>query len=247
MTVVPRPDGWVRVAFNRDEQRARPAGLPPRRWRVGPRVAVLPIDPVSGGTWLAVNDAGLVLALLNVTSAGPAPPLAAAGRSRGEVIPALLGCNSLAAAIGDVERVIEFAAFAPFRLVLVGLGVAADIRWDGFQVMVVNRLVGGSPLLYTSSGLGDHLVEYARRELFEACFAGPAAGWEAAQDEFHRHATPGGEHLGVNMARTDARTVSHSVVTVGPDGAVFTYHPDAPDRPADRVVLDLPFPWAGMA
>ncbi|MBA4067543.1 MAG: hypothetical protein C0501_28310 [Isosphaera sp.] len=246
LTVVPLPGGRVRVGFNRDERRDRPAALPPRRWRAGRRVAVLPIDPPSGGTWLAVTDAGLLLALLNVTPPGPAPP-PAAGRSRGEVIPALLGSDSLADALAAVERVVDYLTFAPFRLVLVGSGVAADLRWDGSRAMVTSRLVGSGPLLYTSSGLGDHLVEGVRRGLFEDAFAGPADGWAAAQDEFHRQTLPGREHLGVNMTRADAHTVSHAVVLLGPDGAELTYHPDAPDRPAGPVTLTLPFAPVGAA
>lgn len=240
MTVVPLPGGRVRVAFNRDERRSRPAARPPRRWRVAGRRAVFPVDPRSGGTWLAVNDAGLLLALLNVNPPDPAARPPAARRSRGEVIPALLGCDSPATAVGVVERVIAYPQYAPFRLVLVGSGVTADLRWDGARAMVVSRLVGGEPLLYTSSGLGDHLVEGVRRELFEDAFSGPADGWADAQDRFHRHALPGREHLGVNMTRADARTVSHAVVLVGPDGAEFTYLPDAPGGAAEPVTLALP-------
>src|SRR5205085_949351 len=98
LTVVPLPDGTVRLAFNRDERRTRPAGLPPVRRLFGPRQAVLPTDPASGGTWLAVNDAGLALAILNATPERP-PATAGGNRSRGAIIPALLGCDSPAAAI----------------------------------------------------------------------------------------------------------------------------------------------------
>lgn len=245
MTVVPLPDGRLRVGFSRDELRTRPAALPPRKWRVGARTALLPVDPPSGGTWLAVTDAGLVLALLNVTPERPAPRPAAA-RSRGEVIPALLGCDSPAAAVGAVERVIEYREFAPFRLVLVGSGVAADVRWDGSQAMVVNRLVGGMPLLFASSGLGDRAADAARRGPFEEAFAGPPAGWAAAQDRFHGEPLPGREHLGVNMTRADARTVSYSVVEVDDGGASLTYHPDAPGRPAAAVTLSLRLAAAGV-
>jgi hypothetical protein len=205
---------------------------------VGGRLAVLPVDPQSGGTWLAVNDAGLLLALLNVNPPGPVAP--GGGRSRGEVIPALLGCDSPADAVGAVEQVVDYPAFAPFRLVLVGGGVAADVRWDGTRTMVTNRLIGGGPLLYTSSSLGDHLVADVRRELFEDAFAGPPDGWAAAQDAFHRLALPGQEHLGVNMARADACTVSLAVVALGPEGVEFTYHPSGPGCPAAPVTLALP-------
>jgi hypothetical protein len=245
LTVVPLPGGRVRLAFNRDEQRTRPPGRPPARRRFGIREAVLPTDPVSGGTWLAVNDAGLTLAVLNANppdTVRDVPPR----RSRGEIIPALLVCATPAAALGDLERAVCYPDFAPFRLVLVGDGLVADVRWDGRQPMVMNRLAGGAPLLFTSSGLGDHLVEGVRRELFDDLFAGPADGWEAAQDAFHRHRWPDRPHLSVNMERADARTVSHAVVELGPAAAMFAYHPDAPDRPVEPEFVHLPLANAGV-
>ncbi len=245
LTVVPLPGDRVRLAFNRDERRTRPPGQPPALRRLAEREAVMPIDPVSNGTWLAVNDAGLAFAVLNVTPRSPVN--AAAGlRSRGEIIPALLGCRSPAAALGELERAVRYPDFAPFRLVLVGSGVGADIRWDGRQPMVMNRLLGGTPLLFTSSGLGDDLVDGPRRDLFDTLFAAPPDGWEAAQDAFHRHRWADRPHLSVNMERADARTVSHAVIELADAGATFSYHGDSPDRTAERHVVHLPFTPAGV-
>ena len=270
LTIVPAPENRVRLAFNRDEQRTRAAGLPPRVKPFGGRNAVLPTDPASGGTWLAVSDAGLAFAVLNVnTREEPNPPapfpgkeggadhppsfpgkgaggLGRATRSRGELIPALIGADSPSAALAIAERDLRYPEYAPFRLVLVGQGVVADVRWDGREPMVMSRLLGGSPQMFTSSGLGDHLVEGVRRELFDDLFAGPPETWEAAQDTFHRHRWPGREHLSVNMSRADARTVSHAVIEIGRTDAVFTYHPDSPDVSAETVTVSLPL-LAGVA
>lgn len=237
LTIVPTTDRRVRVAFNRDESPDRPAGLPPARRRFGNRAALLPTDPHSGGTWLAVNDAGLVLAVLNVTPpAGKGPP---GRRSRGEVIPALAHADSPVGALEDLPGRLEYRDFAPFRLVLVGCGVVADVRWDGREPVLTSRLLGGTPGLFTSSGLGDHLVEGVRGELFGEHFAGPPETWEAGQAAFHRHRWPGSEHLSVNMTRATARTVSFSVVEVGAERATFSYHPGQPDRPGPGDALEL--------
>jgi hypothetical protein len=238
LTVVPFVSGAVRIAFNRDESRTRAAGLPPQVKRFGSRAAVLPTDPLSGGTWLAVNDAGLALAVLNGNPPdrdrnAPKPP-----RSRGEMIPSLLECDSPSAALGACERLV-YPDFAPFRLVLIGDGLVADVRWDGREPMVMSRLVGGVPQMFTSSGLGDHLVEGVRRELFDGMFASGPESWEAVQHAFHRHRWPGREHLSVNMSRDTARTVSHAVIDLGAAEAVFAYHPDAPDRPAEHTTIRL--------
>src|SRR5206468_9651830 len=66
-----RPRGGIRVASNRDELRSRAPGLAPEVRGFGSRRAMMPIDPVSGGTWIAVNDAGLAMTLLNANFAQP--------------------------------------------------------------------------------------------------------------------------------------------------------------------------------
>jgi hypothetical protein len=238
LTVVPLPSGAVQIAFNRDESRTRAAGVPPLVRQFGIRAAVLPTDPLSGGTWLAVNDTGLALALLNVSPPERLRALRPA-RSRGEVIPALLECTSPSESLTACER-LNYRDFAPFRLVLVGHGVVADVRWDGRESMVMSRLVGNSPQMFTSSGLGDHLVEGVRRELFAEMFAAGPETWEAAQHAFHRHRWPGREHLSVNMSRADAHTVSHAVIDICAVEAVFTYRADAPDQAADVTTICLP-------
>ncbi len=239
LSIVPLRGDAVRVAFNRDESPARAPGLPPRVVPFGDRTAVLPLDPASGGTWLAVNDAGLVLALLNAHPiSGPA--VVRPARSRGEVIPALLHCACPATALAALDQSLDYGDFAPFRLILLGCGVLADVRWDGRDPMVASHLLGTSPRMYTSSGLGDELVDPPRRALFDELFAGPQEQWDRAQDTFHRSRWPGREHLSVNMVRPGARTVSRSVIDLRDGVAAFTYHPDGPDAPADPVALTLP-------
>jgi hypothetical protein len=242
LTVVPGPNGRLRLAFNRDESRTRPPGLPPEVRQVGTRRVVLPTDPASGGTWLAVNDGGLALAVLNVNPRDEFIPVAT--RSRGTIIPALLHCDSPAAALSAFEQLFRYEGFAPFRLVLVGGGLLAEVRWDGREPMVMSRLLGGTPLMFTSSGLGDHLVECVRRELFDSFFEAPVAEWSQVQDTFHRHQWAGREHLSVNMARESARTVSHAVIEID-DRATFRYFAEPFDQLTETTTT-LPLAVAGV-
>lgn len=241
LTVIPLPGGRLRVGFNRDERRTRALGLPPEIHTIGERSAVYPTDPASDGTWLAVTDAGLVFAVLN---GNPRTLPQVRGRcSRGKIIPALLDADTPADALAEFGRRFDFADFAPFRLVLVGRGILADVRWDGREPMVLNRLLAGAPLLFTSSGLGDHLVEGVRRDLFESMFAAPIPDWPSVQDAFHRHRWPRREHLSIDMCRPDARTVSRAVIDLGDDAATFAYAD--PADPASTTVATLPFSFAG--
>lgn len=233
VTLLPVPGG-ARLACNRDESRTRPVALPPETRRFGRRQAVLPIDPVSGGTWVAINDAGLALTLLNVN-----PPRGAndtdygSRRSRGTVIPRLLSSPTLEIAARRATM-LDADDYAPFRLILTDAREVAEIVADGASLRLTRLGPLRGPLLWTSSGLGDALVEAPRRQLFDAMVTDPQQ-----QDAFHRHAWPDRLHVSVCMSRPDARTVNHTVIERRPDTVTLRYWPDAPDRVTDPVVTTL--------
>jgi uncharacterized protein with NRDE domain len=232
----PRTERWLaRLACNRDEQWSRPAALPPCVRRFGARRAVLPIDPASDGTWVAVNDAGLALVLLNV-NAGVASKSAGL-RSRGTIIPALLKCDTLDAVVAETIG-LDAGHHAPFRLVVVDCREIAELRSDDGQVRLVQRTASNGPFLFTSSGLGDHLVEEPRRQLFAELLG--QGGDAEKQDLFHRHQWPERSHLSVCMRRPDARTVSHTLVVLTERAGFLTYHAAAPDEPGERRCVGIP-------
>jgi hypothetical protein len=233
LTILPRAGGaGLRLASSRDEARARPEALPPRERAYGGLRALLPVDPASGGTWVAANSAGLALALLNVNrpGLGGGEPR----RSRGTIIPALLGCADPDEARRRAEA-LRPADFPPFRLVLAGAGLVVEGLSDGVALRWSRGRLEG-PLLWTSSGLGDHLVEGPRRRLFERALA--ARPTPQAQDAFHRHRWPGRPHLSVRMSRPDARTVSYTVVEVTPEKVSMKY--SALAEPAGRQPAGAP-------
>src|SRR5580765_6120197 len=89
VTLIARKKGYC-LGMNRDEKLTRPSGLPPEKKNVNGRGVISPFEP-GGGTWIALNDHGVTLALINwysitAQSGGKAV-------SRGEVI------NSMSAAI----------------------------------------------------------------------------------------------------------------------------------------------------
>jgi hypothetical protein len=238
VTIVSTGPGRVRLAANRDEQRTRPPAPPPvERTAADPsgfgRRAVMPVDPASGGTWIAVTDAGLALTVLNVNLPGyaPAGPVA----SRGMIVPLLAGFASLPDAAA-VAAGIDPRAYPPFRLVLCDARGWAEVRSDGRSLASRWADHSDGPAMFTSSGLGDHLVEGPRRELFEEMFRGAGRSADdlpARQDAFHRHAWADRRHLSVCMSRADARTVSHTIIETDAEArtATLTYFPDAPDAP----------------
>jgi uncharacterized protein with NRDE domain len=110
----------VILAANRDEMIDRPAKPPARHWPDRPEV-VAGLDELAGGSWLGVNDHGVVAAVLNrFGSLGPAP----GQRSRGElVLEALDHADARAAAEGLAD--VDPKAYRTFNMII------ADNR-DGF-------------------------------------------------------------------------------------------------------------------
>lgn len=230
--------GTVRLACNRDELRSRPVALSPVVREFGARKAIIPIDPVSGGTWIAVNDSGIAATLLNVNLHPNVADVDGPRRlSRGTLIPRLMACATLE----DAERMsttTDARQYSPFLLLLVDDEDISQFWSDGYSMRHERKALGDQPHLFTSSGLGDALVERPRRELFEQIFA-PGENWIAQQDAFHRHSWPDRRHLSVCMEREEARTVSHTMIEIEPKRVTVTYVPDAPDRaePLSRIAL----------
>ncbi len=228
VTILPLKSG-VRLAMNRDESPLRGAALPPRSVTAGNGRALMPIDPVSGGTWIAVTDAGLILTLLNVYTA-PRDPLAPTPRvSRGTIIPRLLDAENLDEAFSRTQD-LDAAEYAAFRLVLADRRRVADVYCTGgaCQRHAPGEISG--PMLFTSSGLGDGVVDPPRRALFDEYFA---AGLDrrTQQDAYHRHSWPERRHLSVCMWRPEARTISLTVVDVDAEESRMDYYAEAPDQP----------------
>src|SRR5260221_5464470 len=90
VSFIARKDGYA-LAMNRDEKLTRVAGLPPELFEVRGRVVLCPSEPC-GGTWIALNDTGATLALINWYSAKAR--VTAGAVSRGVIV------NSVSAAEG---------------------------------------------------------------------------------------------------------------------------------------------------
>src|SRR5262249_23772703 len=80
------------------------------------------------------------------------------------------------------------------------------------------------PLLFTSSSLGDAIVERPRRGLFERFMRSRRDPLDA-QARFHRHRWPDQPQVSVCMSREDAATVSHTVVDVSTEAVAVCYVP----------------------
>ena len=119
-------DGGYSLLFNRDEKLTRVVAEPPRiQTREGVRFGA-PIDADGGGTWIATNEYGLSVCLLN---AYPKAGLRSgtAIESRGKIPIDLASSRSLEE-VGERMNRMDLGYFAPFHLLAL-----EPYRWSGPQ------------------------------------------------------------------------------------------------------------------
>ena len=232
VTVIPHERG-VRVLCNRDERRTRPPALPPQVHDLGGRLALFPVDPQGGGTWIGVNDADLMVALLNGhRTAGKRDDNST--RSRGLIVPDLLYCTSLRQAMAAAES-LDPRAFERFRVVIVHNSRVAVAASDGNAAIRCTERPLDRPLLFTSSSLGDPAVGRPRQRLFERMVVRSRVGWLAGQTYFHQHQWPHHPEISVRMERRDAVTVSRTTIDVTNDGRLMWYEAPVDATAPERV------------
>jgi hypothetical protein len=236
-----------RIVFNRDERLDREIALPPRIVRGREAHSVMPVDASSHGTWIAANDAGLVFALLNgdppgVVRAAPGP---ARIRSRGLIIPRLVEATSVDEVRGRLGQLL-WRRYPAFRLFVFGGDRFLDVRPRIDSLAIVER-PARNRFVATASSLRPREAARLRTRLFEGVVARPDA---ELQDIFHDERWRDCPELSVNMKRTDARTVSRTVVERFDDRIEMRYH--ALDLAGEStgpvsVVLKIPLARAGAA
>lgn len=216
MTLVATADR-LRVMFNRDERHTRPEAWHPRMVRTAGPIALMPIDPTGGGTWIAASGAGLVFGLLNAD--GPVP---IAAPSRGAIIPALARCHTLDQVVDTAQALCD-RDWPAHRLFVANRrrGVELRLRTRGLRV---TPFALDQPVMVTSSSADAEAVVPARRALFDCVFS-DATDRLAAQDAFHRHRWVDRPQASVQMRRHDAATHSITTIDVSSSGVAMRYEP----------------------
>lgn len=132
------PDWPLLLAANRDERVDRACLAPGRHWADQPDV-VAGLDVAGGGTWLGINDAGVVATVLNrAGTLGPAP----GKRSRG-VLPLLALRHGSARAAAVAIAALDGGLWRGFNLVVADREAAIFLRGTGDGAIVARELSPG--------------------------------------------------------------------------------------------------------
>ncbi len=213
--------GGYHLLFNRDEQLARAGAVPPQQKRTNGGIAYLaPTDPGPGGTWVATNEAGLTVCLLNA----PARENVKRPVSRGALVSEIAGAASVAEAL---DGIVDPLRFAPFSLLAIDLGGQVVVAlWDGTEL---RSYCSAEPTgMLTSSSL-DHALANARRKQLWNEFRQRRNRWDSsAIFDFHCSHGDGDQAFSPCMHRSGAETVSFSWIEARPDRTSFLYSPGSP-------------------
>lgn len=231
-----RTQGGYELFCNRDERRVRgPERAPEVRERGGIRW-LAPRDADFGGTWVAVNEIGLAVTLLNGYTASRGEPRAE-WTSRGLLVDALAD----AAGAGEVEQRVrraDLSVYQPFQLLALDAESGLEIlRWDGLELEPVADPEREMPLV--SSGVQAERVRAHRKSVLSGMAA--RRGRLTAEDlaAYHRSHEGGPSALSTCMHREDAETRSLSRIAVSESEVRFDYTPGAPCRAAGVPTLRL--------
>ncbi len=233
LSFVPTKSGYL-AAMNRDELLTRRQAQAPKLVRAGELWAAYPSEG-GVGTWIATNERGITLGLLNWNL----PHAVRQQSSRGSVIPQLIGHPDLA----DVDwaiRTLNLDGILPFRLVgiLWPQEQVCEWRWTGTSLQ---RLAfPWQPRHWFSSGLSDETAEASRTELCRTAWNSSEAGTLPWLRELHRSHGSAPGPFSMCVHRSDAASVSYTEIAYESSELTFRYVDGPPCANGCATVLNLP-------
>ena len=206
---MPRRTGYC-LAMNRDEKRTRLEGLPPTTRNICGRGVIYPSEP-SGGTWIALNDRGISLALINWYSVEKR--VNKDTLSRGEVIPSVSTATAssfVQAGLNDLP----LDRINPFRLISVFPSSQEVIEWRWDLKQLVRHDHQWRLQQWVSSGFDEPRAQQVRGGIFDRVQSQSSVGSLDWMRRLHRSHSPQKGPFSTCMHREDAATVSYTEVAV---------------------------------
>jgi len=219
--------GGYHLLFNRDEKLTRGRAFAPAVIETGGVRYIAPADADFGGTWLAANEFGISVCLLNGDARkvlSGVPPR----RSRG-----LLLRDLAWASCGDEcvlwLRQLDLGAFAPFILLVLEPDKSAIVaEWTG-QDLTVDP-AGDAYMPLTSSSFDAAGVRRFRLDEFARRVGLAGRTDSTLLYQFHSSHGSFPDAYSPCMHREDAETVSFSWIVVTREETRFLYSPCPPCR-----------------
>ncbi len=207
------------VLFNRDEKRTRSHGLQPeiRNSSDGQRKILMPSDADAGGTWIGVNQSGLIVALLNNY---PLHQSEIDGQiSRGLLVSGILETADATKESIHLLNTMKMSVYKGFLIFFMDLNKAPEaFEWDGKAITSLNLQAPEKSKFLTSSSRMTGECKRFREKLFARIPPERTALLKA--HTFYNNDNPA---YGPLMARSDAWTQSITEIQLSPEHATMRF------------------------
>src|SRR5207249_3065904 len=201
-----------------------PTGLPPKKKKVNGHAVISPSEP-GGGTWIAVNDHGATLALINWYSI--MTRVGGKAVSRGDVVNSVSTASSPAFADTALHGV-PLNRINPFRLIGVFPASGEIVEWRWNLKRLVRKNHRWKTQQWISSGFDEPAAQRIRGKTFRQAQKQNSAGSLDWLRRLHRSHLPQTGPFSTCMHRKDAATVSYTEVAVSDQQALMAYCDAAP-------------------
>ena len=208
LTFIPTESGYL-TGMNRDELRTRAIGLPPNILERNNVQFIWPREP-SGGTWIAGNSRGNLLAILNWNAPGSAVQ-GKKVKSRGSVIPELIAEGDLAATEACLKR-FRLNGILPFRLIAVFRNEQTIIEWRWNGACIESLRLPWVSGHWFSSSVSDVSAETERGRVCRSARSDHDFGTSEWLRSLHCSHEPARGPFSICVHRKDAATVSYTEV-----------------------------------
>ena len=235
VTFIARSEGYC-LGMNRDEKLTRPTGIPPKKQLVNGRAVLCPSEP-GGGTWIALNDSGVCLALINWYSV--AKRVQRNSITRGEVVKSVSSSVSPDESAAELKR-LPLECINPFRLIGIFPATTAVIEWRWDLARLVRKKHPWKAQQWISSGFDEPTAQRVRGTTFRGALRERSAGRLDWLRRLHRSHLPRCGPFSTCMHRSEAATVSYTEIAVSDRLASIGYYTGPPcDAVAIRKILEM--------
>ncbi len=222
------------VFFNRDEQRSRAKAFLPVYYKEAR--SIMPIDPLGGGTWIAVNQDKVTLCLLNNYQISLDTKEKYC--SRGLLIKELIALKGIEAMIQKIQKT-DLSKYQPFLLCMFPEDLnllnpkVLVVSWNGIMTQVSKA----EQPITSSAKFIEKVITY-RKSSFEKIVS---SDMNDTQKHllYHTSHDPEKSAFSVCMHRSDAKTQSLSYIIVN-DSIVFSYIDGAPCSDQEWINISIP-------
>jgi len=215
-------DGGYELFFNRDERISRRRALLPTIQKQADVEYISPTDSDAGGTWIAANQHGITVCLLNHYQFEQIETYKA-WTSRGEIVRSFALTTDLDSAEYFFDE-LDLNDYRAFRMFIIDQrGENRLFVWDGHSARIERNVTTPK----SSSSVDSQNVKKKRKDLFRDLNLIESKDVQSYIN-YHSSHLPSRSKDSVCMHRDDANTVSLSHVSVSKSGIEFSYADGSP-------------------